>query len=291
LAEQLLGDMMRDVDAAGVFLRLCPPIGVNSLSGGTPKGTNGVTVYHPQFGSTCALSTMGFGRNDFNLIRYVAAVEVDGWMLASELAVALAEYVREELVYGLALATDTEWFMGDGSATYGNFTGLFKLASGVKTVTGDSGDDTFAKITAKTTYYLSKMRGELPDWAWRSGAAWIMHPTVFFPMLGVRDSGGMPIVNIMLAQPGGVPLWLMGAPVELTTTAPSVTAVSTPFMLLAALKRACRTYRHNRAIEFKMSDQLGLEKWIANLNAFAADVPMDRVIRNGNGLVQLITHS
>jgi len=290
LVEQIIQDIMRDLDATGVFLTDCPPIGVNVLASGSKKGTSGPTVYYPEYGATATLSTPGFGENRFELRRHVAAIEIDNWMLDSQMAIALAEYVRTELVYALALATDTNWFMGTGVSANAMYTGLFKMATGLLSVTGDSGDDTFAEMIAKTTYYLAAVLGALPQWAHAAQPKWYMHHSVFFGFLGVRDSAGMPIANVFLAQQG-LPYWLLGYPVRMLSVAPSTTAVSTCFALLAALGRACRTYRHNKAIEFAASDQLGEEKWLANLSAVKSDVPMDMKVRNGNGIVQLITHS
>jgi len=294
LVETIVDDLMRDLDQAGIFLQHCPPIAVNALGGGSVQGRSGVTVYHPKYGSTIPISTPGIGGTNFDLLRYCAAVEIDNWMLDSALAAALGEYVRSEMTYGLMLATDTEWFMGTGTEAYGRYLGLFKQGAwdagtraGVQQVVGDSGDDTFAEIIAKSTYYLAQMLGKLPQWAHALGPTWFMHPLVFFSYLGIRDSAGMPIAGIFLAQ-NAPALRLMGYPVQLLSIAPSTTAVSTPFVLLAALRRACRTYRHSRAIEFRMTDQL---KWLENITTFAADVPMDMKIRNGEAIVQLVTHS
>ena len=75
-------------------------------------------------------------------------------------------------------------------------------------------------------------------------------------------------------------------------THPKIAGIATVAMPEPRLgERACRTYRHNRAVEFKMSDQLGKEEWIVGLSAFACDVPLDMAVRNGDGIVQLITHS
>jgi HK97 family phage major capsid protein len=287
LTESMINDIMREVDPAGVFTRNCPPAPVDSLSGGSPMGTSGPTMYYPDFGVAGTVSTPGFGGTKFALKRHVAIVEVDNWMLASGLAIPLAEYVRQELAYAVALATDTNWFMGDGTSPYCQYTGLFKLASGVQTVTAESGDDTFSEVVAKTTYYLAQAMGKLPLWAHAAGPKWYMHPLTFFGFLGVRDTAGMPIANVFLAQ-NGLPFHLMGYPVELVSVAPSTTAVSTCFMVLAALARACRTYRHNKAVEFKMTDQL---KWKEAITHFACDVPLDMLVRNGDGIVQVYTHS
>jgi len=297
LNEQLIADIMREVDAAGIFLADCPPRGVNMLAGGSPLGTSGAVVYYPDYGAAGTVSTPGTGNTRFELKRHVAAIEIDQWMLGSDLAITLAEYVRTEIIYALSLATDTNWFMGTGVAANCMKTGLFKLTGSATVsttaptvVTADSGDDTFAKCIAKTTYYLAQMLGMLPQWAHAAGPRWYCSSYVFFNYLGVRDSGGMPLAQIYLGQ-DAPSLRLCGLPVRIVSVAPSVTAVSTVFLLLGALSRACRTYRHNRAVEFAWNDNLEEAKWLAGLSAVKCDVPLDRVVRVPSGIVQLITHS
>jgi HK97 family phage major capsid protein len=249
-------------------------------------------MYYPDYGVAGTVSTPGTGTTKFELARYVAAVEIDQWMLASDLAIALADYVRTEIIYALSYYTDLNWFMGTGTGEFCKKTGLFKLGAsdGVGQVVGDSGDDTFTKMIAKTTYYLAQALGSLPTWAHRASPKWYMHPSNFFNHLGVRDAGGMPFAQILLAEDQLV-LRLAGLPARLVPVAPSVTAVSTCYGLLAALPRACRTYRHNRAVEFAWSDNLGEDKWLSGVSAVKCDVPLDMQVRVPSGVIQLCTHA
>jgi HK97 family phage major capsid protein len=296
LVDTIVADIMRELDDAGIFLGDCKPALVGSLKGGSPRGTSGFAVYHPDYGVAGTVSTPGIGSTAWELVRYVAAGEIEQWMLASEMAIALAEYVRREIVYCLQYATDLEWFMGDGTSAYGKYTGLFKLtgsatvsATQPTVITADSGDDTFLKVTAKTSYYLAQMLGALPTWAHHAGPRFYLHPVAFFSYFGVRDSGGMPVANIVFGA--GPQLTLFGLPVRLVPVAPSVTAVSTVFVILAALDRSCRTYRHRSAVEFGWSDNLGEDKWLAGISGVKCDVPMDMRVRVPSGIVQLATHS
>ena len=294
LPEIIIADIMRELDQYGVFLADCPPIGVNGLKGGSPRGTSGFGLYHPDYGKAGTVSTPGIGSTAWELLRYVVAGEIEQWMMASELNIALAEYIRQEIAYALEYGTDAEWFMGTGTEAYGKYTGLFKLTGSATVsatlptvVTGVSGDDTFAELIAKTTYYLTQVMGMLPEWAHRAGPSWYMHPFIYFSYFGVRDSGGMPIPGVFVGE--GPQLRLCGLPVRLVCGAPSATAVSTVFLLLTCLKRACRTYRHNKAVEIAWSDNLGEDKWLAGISGVKCDVPMDMRVRVPSGIVQLAT--
>jgi len=285
MPELLLGGIIRNVEDAGVFERNCPAIPVNVMSGGAVKRTAGLTVYYPDYGVAGTASTPGAGQRRFELKRFVVGTEVDNWMLASDLAVALGDWVATEISYALALAEDTNWFVGTGTNEYCGYTGLFKRTD-LLSVAGVSGDDTFDEMIAKSTLYLGEMLGTAPLWVHNSSPKWFMHLLIFFKYLGVRDTAGQPIANVMQAQGGGLPFWLMGYPVEPVQVAPSATAVSTVFALFGALARACRVYRHSKAVELKSSDQL---KFWEAMTVFAADVPQDMQVADTNGIVQLKT--
>jgi HK97 family phage major capsid protein len=292
MPDVLVRDLIRNVEEAGVFESNCPAFPVDALKGGVPSRTGGVTVYYPDFGVAGTPSTPTLGKKNFDLKRYIAGVEIEDWMLASQNAVPLAEYVADELAYALALAGDTNWFIGDGTGSYCGQTGLFKSGManmtdlGLQVVTGDSGDDTIAEMVAKSTYYLAAMMGKLPLWAHRSEPKWYGHLATFFQYLGVRDTTGQPIVANVIATPDKPGLYLMGYPFVPVQVAPSATAVSTVFMLLASLKRSARVFRHNAGVRFRTGEQV---KFWEELTVFAASAAQDMVVTDGNGIVQLKT--
>ncbi len=286
--ETVMNEIIRNVANAGVFERNCPPITTTVRSGGIPKRTAGNTVYFPDLETATTASAPTFGRVQFACKRWSALALVERWMLVESLAVALGEFVAEELAYAIAVKEDQSWFTGDGTSTYGGHKGLFKLASGdgISVVTGDSGDDTFAEVIAKSTYYLAQALGKLPDWAHMAGPRWYMHSLIFFQYLGVRDSQGMPIVNI-LNSTEGIQKYLFGYPVEWTQVAPSTTAVSTPFVVLAPLAKACRVVRlAGESVELRTSEHY---KFAEGQVAFLADVVQDMVIADASAIVQIAT--
>lgn len=284
LKETLIEGILRDVEEAGVFERNCPAIPVGTLKGGGLKRTGGVTVYYPDYDVAATASTPALGRTAFSLKRYVAWTNIDNWMLASGLAAVLGDWIATEIAHSLALANDTNWFNGDGTSGYCGCTGLFK-STDLLSVTGDSGDDTFDEMIAKSTHYLALALGTLPQWAHAADPRWFMHLLTFFKYLGLRDTTGQPIANI-ITQQGPPALYLMGYPVVPVQIAPATTAASTVFALFGALRRTCRVYRHKSAVELKSTDQL---KWLEAETSFAADVPQDMTIVNGSGTVQLKT--
>lgn len=293
MPDLLIQDLVRNVEEAGVFEANCPAMPVPVLKGGVAKRTSGLTVYYPDYGVAGTASTPAMGKSQFNCKREIAGVEVEDWMLASDLAIPLANYVVTELAYALALADDTNYFVGTGTSAYNGYTGLFKSGMtgmadlSLQKVDGDSGDDTLAELIAKTTYYLGAMLGKLPLWAHKQEPKWYGHASIFFAYLGSRSTTGEPLVANILASAGGVPGFsLMGLPFVPVQVAPTATAVSTVFLLLASLKAGCAFVRHQAGIRFRTNDSL---KFWEGLTIFAADVAQDMVVKDGNAVVQLKT--
>ncbi len=279
--------IIRNVEAAGVFERNCPATPVNSLKGWSAKRATGPTVYYPDYSDEITTSAPTFERAQWSLQRWAIATLVDEWMLASELAGALGDFIAEEFGYGIALAEDTNWFMGDGTSTYAGYTGLFKN-TGLVDVDADTGDDTFAEVIAKSTFYLAEVLGAAPRWAHAAGPKWFMHPSLFYSYLGVRDSAGMPIVNVYLASGGLDSFTLMGYPVALTPVAPDLadSAATTCMLVFGALQRSCQLMRHRGAMFMKASEHL---KFLEGQLALKCDVPQDMIVTGSDGIVRLVT--
>jgi HK97 family phage major capsid protein len=284
--DQLLAGILRNVELYGVFERNVPPTIVNVHTGGMATRTGGLTVYHPELETAATASEPSFGRIDFALKRWATLTLIDRWMMNDALVVALGDFIATEIGYALAYGQDLRAFVGDGTSTYGRVTGAFKRAgSGQLTVTGDSGDDTFAEMIAKSTYYLAKMMGKVPTWVHQAGPRWYMHAVVFFDYLGVRDSQGRPIADILQADRPN-PFTLMGYPVELTQVAPSTTATETVFVLFGALARGWKLFRHVTGVEIRESEHY---KFAEGQIAIAGDVVQDIQEADNQAYAQLKT--
>ena len=286
MPDVLVPGIIRNVEQYGVFESDVPPSPVAGETGGETKRIAGLTVYHPGLGQSASESQPNLGRVNFSLIRWATLTLVDRWMLNENLSVALGDFVAQEIALALAYAEDLYGFMGDGTSTYGRVTGAFKRAgTNQLTVTADSGDDTFAEVIAKSTYYLGKVMGTLPKWAHQFGPKWYMHMLTFFSYLGVRDTAGQPIANILQAD-RPTPFMLMGYPVQIVQVAPSVTAVSTVFAVFGALARGWKLYRHVNGVEIRVSEHY---KFAEGQVAIAGDVVQDIVESDPNAYVQLAT--
>lgn len=284
VGDTLMREIVRNVAEAGVFEANCPAMDTTELKGGFPRRTGGLTVHYPEFGAAATASTPAFGRANFSLVRHAVLSVVDKWMLRANLAIPLAEFVAQELGDALALAEDTNWFIGTGTSSYGGYTGVFK-DTGTLSEGGDSGDDTFVEMIGESSDYLARCIGTLPA-QFHAGAKWYMHHKIFWSYMGIKDSAGAPVLAGVYASAGQPTLGLMGFPVALTAVAPSTTAVSTTMAILANLRKACKVLRFNGGGTIQFSEH---HKFAEGQMAYLLDLPQDRVIVDPNGIVRLVT--
>ena len=290
MPDLLVTDLVRNVEEAGVWERNVDMMNTPVLTGGIPTRTGGLTVYYPDYETAATPSAATFGRKNFALKRHSVYVLVERWMLQSQLAVALAEFVTTEMSYALALAEDTNWFMGDGTSTYCGYHGLMKDTTiGSYTPTADY--DEFSELIGATTDPLSRVLGTLPAWAAGDGCKWYMHSSVFFGYMGVKDSAGMPIVQLYMSG-NGLAKVLFGYPVEWVQVMPAVGSagdtVSSPMLVAGNLRRACLGFRHAAGIAMRSSEHV---KFAEGQVAMLLEVPQDRVVKDPTGVCRLLTHS
>lgn len=291
LAEEFVNAIIRNVEKYGVIERNTTIRNVGELTGGEPKRTQGFTIGYPDLGVIPTDSDMKFGRVNFNLTRYCIYALADRWMLNSDSAAMLGDFIATEMALGMSYAQDLNGFMGDATPTYAKTLGLFKKANSTQLiVTGDTGDDTFAELITASVKYPTACAGLLPDWVDVDGEAkWFMHRSIFWGFLGVRDTQGRPVGDILM-HTGTPQRVLAGYPVEVTQVAPKLadTAVSTTMAILGSLRAATRLFRHKGRTELRVSQDY---RFPQGEIAFCLDAMQEISEADDQGYVQLKTHS
>ena len=282
----LVAEFINNVEKYGVFERNSPFVTVESEMFMQPKRAQGATVYYPDYGGEPSESALTFAKVEGKLPRWSVLVIVDRWMLRSNLEIALAEYVVQEMSRALAQAADTNGFVGTGGDTHAKITGAFKTGN-ANVVTADSGDDTFQEVIDGSVKYLGKVVGAAPDWTEAFDPRWYMHRTIFWGYMAVRDSQNRPIADIFHTgeRPQAV---LLSYPVEMTQVAPKLSdsAVSTVMAVWGGLRAAYGAYRFTGGIDFSTLEEL---KRLKGQVVLVADVLQTIVEKDGNAIVQLKT--
>lgn len=146
--------------------------------------------------------------------------------LEEDSAFALLPVLQELMAEAIFTKEDLAGFKGDGTGTYGSFTGI--LAAATAGVQMDGGDTAFSNLTAN---YLKSVRDSL-TLAKRIGAQWFMHPDIVSLCEGLTDMQG----RYIFRGPGeNRPALLWGYPIANSDgveacPAASATAVSTRFV-------------------------------------------------------------
>jgi len=248
----------------------------------------GATVYFPDYGQKPTESELKAELDRHDLTRWSTFAKYDRWMAKSELAVALAEYVADELGFAIALKSDQTAFIGDGSNTYARTTGVFKQpATGHLQVVADTGDDTFQEIIDAGNKYPAKALAKLPRWAHKVGPVFLMDHEIFFGFWGLQDAAGKPVVQFLGAD-SPAPFRMFGHPVELTGVGPNLAddAVSTPVISVGAYNRGWEIYRHRSGFELRASEHV---YFLEGEIAVVLDVPQKIAEVDANSFVNIVT--
>lgn len=178
--------------------------------------------------------------------------------LEEDAAISLLPITQEIFAESIALKEDQAAFLGDGTSTYGSFTGLTNLTN-AQTVEGESGE-TDATFLDEAT--IRAMKNSLSQ-ARQMGAKWYGHRTVKDAIEQFEDTEGHRIFQTNLATNG--PNTLLGFPFVEVEAMPAYSSVGADeaFLVLGNCNRAL------------MGQRRGI----------TADISRDAVIQNGSGTI------
>lgn len=221
-------------------------------------------VYHPDLGDTIDDEDLTFKSHAGKLAWWSKAIIVDNSMLASDLAVGLANYVGMRLARAQARALDVRGFTGDGTAAKANVTGIFNLAADTSdaghTVAAAAGDNTYQQVIDKSSDYLAEVVGKAKTFVHQAmpGPRWGMSRSVFFGYAGLRDTAGKPVMDIF-ALPQGAQMQLYSYPVDLVPVAPRLSDATQADKVMAYFgvpRLGWTLKRKSNLISFKVLSEL-----------------------------------
>jgi len=186
------------------------------------------------------------GQNTLELKKMATIIGLTSELLEDE-EIDLFSFLSQRVAEGLAEKEDDAFFNGDGTSTYGGFTGLLE-SSAVNTVTMASGETDFTDITPD---HLLDMIDNTPSGALKN-AKFYMNRTVYTVVRKKKATTGEYIFQS--PSEGGVKN-IDGYPVRLVEVMPTTgdTAVSTAFVIFGDLKKGC-LYGYKTGIKAKRFD-------------------------------------
>ena len=203
------------------------------LSKGSYKANNlatDVTCYWVDEAGSIKSTQAVLGQETLELKKLATIATMTSELLQDE-EIDLSAFLLERVAEGMAKMEDEAFFKGDGTTTYGSFTGLLENASVNEiTLTGT----TFASMDADD---LISMVDDTPQGALRN-AKFYMNRTIMSIVRKLKDDNGQYIYQAP-SQSGPATIW--GYPVVLVEAMPDkdATEADTSFVLFGDLKKAC----------------------------------------------------
>lgn len=190
-----------------------------------------LVVYWVDEGAAIASSQVVLGQENLELKKLATIVSLTSELL-DDSEIDLSAFLYERVAENMAKAEDLAFFVGDGTGTYGSFTGLLNKTT-VNTVIMSG--TTFASMTADD---LLDMQDETPAGA-LPNAKYMLHRSIMNIVRKLKDTtSGQYIYQ---APSGSMPGTIWDKPYILNEAMPAkaATAANTPFVLFGDFKKAC----------------------------------------------------
>jgi len=189
-----------------------------------------VSTYWVDEGGSIKSSQVVLGQNTLELNKLATVVALTAELIEDE-EIDLFSFIAGRVAEGFAKKEDDAFFKGDGTSTYGSFTGL--LESSYVNEVSISGT-TFASVDADD---LLDMQDSTPSAASKN-AKYYLHRTILTYIRKLKDTEE----NYIYQRPSGeLPGLIWNKPYVLVESMPSKTdtAAETSFVLYGDLKKGC----------------------------------------------------
>lgn len=255
-----------------------------------PKTGAGNQITVPALGSTVNVFWTDEGaaktstEPSFNLptitLKKLAAIVPWTDEFGDDIGVNVVQLLAELFAEALAKQEDIAFFIGDGTGSFGGFTGV--LNNGSVNTTTMSGT-TFASMDADD---LLDMQDDTPAGG-LNGGKYYMHRSILSVVRKLKDNEG----NYIYQSPGaGQPATVWNYPVEIVEAMPAIgdSASDTPFVLFGNLSQTC-IISDKGTLAMKIFDS-GVVQNVGNtndLNLITQDMQAMRVVRRVGFVVAL----
>ena len=207
----LAATIIRLIEEYGVFRRFSRNMPMTAMTLDVPRRTAGLTVYYP--GENTAITASDITVDQVNLVaKKYALLNIMSTELAEDAIISWTDLVAEEMAWSIALAEDTNSFLGDGTGTYGGITGIANALQAGSIVAGGAGLWGGVSLTN-----LEEMIAKTPAYAGFRGR-WYMNKYAYYSVVVslLNTAGGTDMRQI---EAGGE-MMLMGYPVTFTQVLP-----------------------------------------------------------------------
>ena len=189
-----------------------------------------VTVYWVDEGVAIGSTQAVLGQETLELKKLGAIITMTSELIADQ-EIDLWGFLKGRIAEGFARAKDEAYFIGDGTDTYGSFTGLLENGD-IEDI--EAAGDTFAEITPDD---LMNLKNAAPQSVRKTGK-YFMNETIMNLVRVLKDGND----RYIFQEPSVTgPATIWGRPVVEVEVMPGSgdSAAETPFVLFGDLKKAC----------------------------------------------------
>lgn len=199
-----------------------------------PKRASGFTVYHTGENETITASDVGLSNVSVDPRKAAILAQLSNELLNSPAMAMLGDMLAMEAAYAFAVDEDQAGFLGDGTSTYNNVTGLANaLAAGSIHTPSGTGK------TEANDFTLTDFHNAIGKIARYPGISprWYVNSQVFYDSMGPLQTaaGGNTVENLA----SGPVMRFLGYPVVFVEALPNTTSASTKFAYFGDLAMTC----------------------------------------------------
>ena len=257
--DPLANEIIRLVENAGVFRQNARVVPMSSDTLAVPRRTAGLTVYYPGEGSSITASDLTFAQASISAVKY-ATISVMSTELNEDSVIGMSALIAKEIAHGIAVAEDTNGFVGDGTSNFGSITGVASaLAAGSK-VQAASGKTAVGNLVLADYHAAQAAQLQVPG----AQNRWYVHSSVFYNSMAplMSTAGGNTVADI---ANGVVPRFL-GSEVVFTQVLPDSDAAADSLIAYYGDLSLAATMGSRREVSVKIlnelfaaSDQIGIQ--------------------------------
>lgn len=242
---ELSAEIRRLITEYGVARREMMNVALSKHSYKANNLATDVSVYWVDEAGSISSTEATFGQENLEL-KKLATIATMTSELLEDTEIDLSGFLLERVAEGMAQKEDEAFFKGDGTPTYGSFTGLLNNSNVNETTMSGT---TFGSMTADD---LITMVDDTPQGALRNGKFY-MHRTIMSIVRKLKDDNGMYIYQAP-SQAGPATIW--GYPSVMVEAMPDkdASAAGTSFVLFGDLRKACIFGYKGGGIEAKRFD-------------------------------------
>ena len=207
----LAATIIRLIEQFGIFRQFARNIPMTSMTLDVPRRKSGLTVFYPGEGNAITASEISVDQVNLVAKKY-AVLNILSSELAEDAIISWTDLVATEIAYAIALAEDTNGFLGDGTATFAGITGIANALEAGSIITGGVG--LWGGVTLAN---LEEMAGLPPAYAGFNGRWYMSRYAYFNVVLSLLNKVGG--TDMRQVEAGGE-MMLMGYPVSFTQILP-----------------------------------------------------------------------